>query len=406
MNTKFEETYKDYFVKTLIDKYEKSVPKNLIIDDKLSNEMMLKFYKFLIGDNIIEKFIKHNKNKKYTFDVNNVLESSFFTGSDEFELIENIQKWINKEHHNNIKLRFIGEVSINISLLMYDKKNKSYYVIHFDKIIYINKTDYILQTKLIMLLFFSANLLIDDFKKIKKIIYLDGNNGKNNEIHKNNNGLIILQFFKLERLEHFKYFINGNKPDYNFLNELTIKRVIDDDELEKIFNDDVKPKKIKKTKKTQSPINEPIENMNYEPEPIENKPIENMNYEPEPIENYEPELNNIIIEPNYFTKTKDYRLSYNHNEYFTLYDKTYISIMLSNLYERNEKFKLFIIDNKYDYIRIIKNIHYDYSFKDKSKHITIKFYNSYDDIRSNSYHAYISSDDEIISLTTLIDVLD
>jgi hypothetical protein len=38
--------------------------------------------------------------------------------------------------------------------------------------------------------------------------------------------------------------------------------------------------------------------MNYEHEPIENKPIENMNYEPE--------LNNIIIEPNYFTKTKDY----------------------------------------------------------------------------------------------------
>lgn len=90
-------------------------------------------------------------------------------------------------------------------------------------------------------------------------------------------------------------------------------------------------------------------------------------------------------------------------EYITFNDRDMITHMLTELYTNNEKFREFMLD--YNTIRVIQSFHRDFNKLDKSIHFNCIFYDTTTVYKSPVYHAYISGNNEIISLTTITNVL-
>lgn len=89
-------------------------------------------------------------------------------------------------------------------------------------------------------------------------------------------------------------------------------------------------------------------------------------------------------------------LTFNKYLVFPQDQQLYITDLLINFYETNDKFKMLCVE--YNTILIIKPLHYDNNKLNKSLHFNIKLCNN--TIQSPQYHAYINNN-TIISLTEI-----
>lgn len=90
-------------------------------------------------------------------------------------------------------------------------------------------------------------------------------------------------------------------------------------------------------------------------------------------------------------------------EYIPFADRDMITYMLTELYTNNEKFRGFMTE--FNTVRIIQSFHRDFNKLDKSIHFNLIFYDTQTVYKSPVYHAYISGNNEIVSLTTITNVL-
>ena len=218
----------------------------------------------------------------------------------------------------------------------------------------------------------------------------------------------------------------SNLPVVNDIRAIhsTIREIITDDDINNIFGDendkyipDTKKKRKRPKRKKPTEIVKPtidISNIN-ENEIIEiNSPDEATDEveklydkdeltdedEDEPIvlEKIENINNDIIVR---FNKIP-FNIVFYKYEYISFADKDLITFMITDLYNTNENFKIFM--EQYDTIRIIQSFHKDFSAKNNSLHFNGVFYNTIDVIKSSVYHFYIKNN-SISSLTTIINVL-
>lgn len=89
-------------------------------------------------------------------------------------------------------------------------------------------------------------------------------------------------------------------------------------------------------------------------------------------------------------------------EYISFADKDLITFMITDLFNTNNKFKIFM--EQYNTIRIIQSFHKDYNGLDKSIHFNGVFYNTDTLVKSTVYHFYIKNNC-ISTLTTIINVI-
>jgi hypothetical protein len=191
------------------------------------------------------------------------------------------------------------------------------------------------------------------------------------------------------------------------------KSVLTDDELIELLQEP--PKKTNKKIKNKNKKINSIKSLHTET-------IEEIQEKTETTEQIETTITEIIEETEYIEQTEDieqnklivfnkyevelpFRTSFNRYESFNKGDIDYINYLLKDLYEKNNKFKLFINENEYDYIKILKNIHTDLNRKDISLHFNCQLCSVLNRTKTSTFHFYIH-DDRIISITRLENILE
>jgi hypothetical protein len=97
------------------------------------------------------------------------------------------------------------------------------------------------------------------------------------------------------------------------------------------------------------------------------------------------------------------KIKFTNIDYYTYEDREYIRKLLNELYEKNEKYKTYILNNSFTHIMVLKTFHYDKSFIDESLHFNILFKNS--SHRSSVKHVYLK-DEAVNSITEINNILD
>jgi hypothetical protein len=346
-----------------------------------------------------------------------------------FHIEDSINDLINNIKEECYDFKLLETIDFNFNFLIKQQSNNKYYVCRVDKVLVvenacINNDEMIgILSGLIINNYFSfipQNLILNyDLLRIRPILkrLLDFK-----EV------IFIFKFYHLNDPYNFKkYFTDGKTPYYKFIDKLNEVKIFTDQELEELFNSNKQIKKKNKQKKIKE--NNEIDTDDNSETIVDTEPLTDtetnsetnsettVDTEPEPLtdtetnsetnsETTEQEThnNNSLITIDYFNNTY-FKISFNYNVYFSFLQKTYLTALINKLYNSNNKFKSFMETNNYDYIRILKDIHNDLNGLCKSQHINICFYDSYNCIKSVVYHAYISTDDEIISLTKIVDEL-
>jgi hypothetical protein len=217
----------------------------------------------------------------------------------------------------------------------------------------------------------------------------------------------------------------NNLPIVNDIRAIhsNIKEIITEDDIDNLFGDEdeheLKQKKRKRPKR-KKPINtstidisnitdnnvvetEPVDEAEliYEKDETDERDERDSTTDEEEsivLENINNINNDIIVR---FNKIP-FNIVFYKYEYISYADKDLINFMITDLYNTNNKFKIFM--EQYDTIRILASFHNDYSAKNNSLHFNGVFYNTVDVIKSSVYHFYIKNNC-ISSLTTIINVL-
>jgi len=306
--------------------------------------------------------------------------------------------------------------SIGIPLLIKHQETNEQYYIHIDFAITYNQPITTSNIQLILhFLMFRDNVCIKSpiHRKILTDYY-------DKLIEKNINIFSQVIVFRIQPIVNFivEELLYNSVDYYELLKENAItafekmkKTILTDEELIQLLDEKVAPpkktsKKVKNKKiiekqeilhtETTEQINPTIKENIETTEDIET--IEN-------IETNEDIEHNKIIVFNKYEIELPFKTSFNRYEKFCKYDIDYINFLLKELYQSNNKFQLFIDDNEYDYVMILKNIHYDMNRKDISLHFNAKFASSINRNKSPTFHLYIQ-DDTIISITRLENILE
>lgn len=185
-----------------------------------------------------------------------------------------------------------------------------------------------------------------------------------------------------------------------------------EEDIIKLFTDDndiPKPKKSKKKKPNKKPSavvaidisdttnNEVIELPNIEIKEPDDEPDD----EPDEPNIIQPIPNNINVVVKY--NKLPFAIMFYRYEYIAYNEQDLINLMITQLYLTNNAFKMFMLN--YNSIRVIQGIHTDFSGLDKSLHFNIMFYNTKLITKTKPHHAYINANNEIISITTIVNIL-
>jgi len=269
-------------------------------------------------------------------------------------------------------------------------------------------------------------LMFRNTKCIKNTIHQDIlNNYYDNLMKKNINVFTQMLVFKIIPLQNYiiqEHLFNSTEY-YNLINQMTIsyleqlkKSVLTDEELIELLQEKVEPpKKTNKKIKNKNKKNNSIKSLDIET--IEETPL----ITEEMQETIKPSIIPSIEETEYIEKTEDidnklivfnkyeielpFKTSFNRYEKFCKYDIDYINYLLKDLYEKNNKFQLFIDENEYNYVKIIKNIHTDLNRKDISLHFNAQFCSVLNRTKTSTFHLYIF-EDAIVSITKLENILE
>jgi hypothetical protein len=237
-------------------------------------------------------------------------------------------------------------------------------------------------------------------------------------------GIKILNFMKKYRYVTCLYEITVDKIgrhnfDFTTENRTLIPRVLNDNELIKLFKNDELVVTISKSKKKREKLknreirknNELIANAADDMSDASDEVNEDANdtvINDEIIEIFEIPKETPLpcyksdneIDVMYEDKPK---IKFTNIDYFTYEDRVYIRSLLNDLYDKNEKYKTYILNNSFNLIMVLKSFHYDKSFVDSSLHFNILFKNIY--LKSKVKHVYIK-DEVIQSITEINDILD
>jgi hypothetical protein len=188
------------------------------------------------------------------------------------------------------------------------------------------------------------------------------------------------------------------------------KNILTDDDLIDLLSEKIEPSKKKKNKtkknKSISPLHiEPTETINcsISKETEQSKDIEQLEETEETEEQEEIEENKLIVFNKYET-ILPFKTSFNRNIYFAKHDIDYINYLLKDLYENNSKFQLFIDDNEYNYVKVIKNIHHDINRRDCSLHFNTQFCSLSNMTKTPTFHLYVN-EDKIVAITKIENIL-
>jgi hypothetical protein len=203
--------------------------------------------------------------------------------------------------------------------------------------------------------------------------------------------------------------INNNiKCNYNLPNEEDIIKLFADE------CDITKSKRKKRKKPTKTPTIVPIIDISNTtsdeivevdtPLIVQNDEIDSINNtdstDDEPDEIIPIPINiNVVVKYNKLPFT----IIFYKYEYIAYAEQDLIYLMITQLYLNNNSFKTFMVD--YNSIRVIQGIHTDFSGLDKTRHFNIIFYNTQLLTKTKPHHAYLNSNNEIVSITTIVNIL-
>jgi hypothetical protein len=206
--------------------------------------------------------------------------------------------------------------------------------------------------------------------------------------------------------------------DYEIENRTLKQRVLSDEELIKLFKNEDTAATISKSKKKREKLknreirkNELIANDADDTSDTYDEVNENTNNRvivEDKIEILDIPL--IIPFPSYNSDNEiDLKYEARPNikfisiDYFTYEDRVFIRKLLNDLYEKNTKYKTYILNNSYTRVMVLKTFHYDKSYIDKSLHFNVLFENIY--TKSSVKHVYLK-DETIHSITEINNILD